>query len=79
MHGKLLVVIHPEKEIRWKTGMGWSAFGNNGDMNINIPIYEEKVVQSLYPSTFHLTKELERELRSPQKEMERKITCYMVR
>ncbi len=71
-----------EKEIRRRIGMGWGAFGRqNLVMNSNLPLSLKRKVCNLcilpvltYGSeTWRLTKELERELRSAQRGMERRM------
>ncbi len=71
-----------EKEIRRRIGMGWSAIGKqNLVMNRNLilslkrKVYNQCILPVLtYGSeTWRLTKELERNLRSAQRGMERKM------
>ncbi len=71
-----------EKEIRRKIRMGWSAFGKQSlVMNSNLPfslkrkIYNHCILLILTngPETWHLTKELERKLRSAQRGMVRRM------
>ncbi len=71
-----------EKEIRRRIGMGWSTFRKqNLVMNSNLPLSLKRKVytQCILPDltygseTCHLTKELERKLRSAQRGMGRRM------
>ncbi len=71
-----------EKEIRRRIGIGWSAFGKqNLVMNRNLPlslktkVYNHCILPVLryWSETWRLTKELERKLKSAQREMERRM------
>ncbi len=71
-----------EKEIRRRTGMGWSVFGKHSlIMHCNLPLSLKRKVNNQciltvlkYRSeTWHLTKELERKLRSARRGMEKRM------
>ncbi len=70
-----------EKEIRRRIGMGWSGFGKQNFVmksNLLLSLRSKVINQCILPvltygsDTWRLTKELERKLKSAQREMERR-------